>query len=277
MGFGDPRSEDRLVCAASPVLGERPDIELVTHLTRAVYAFRTQDERAAHKALGNAVSTARRLVHGDDVTLGFGERLLLDVAKSEAQLGPVAWAATVARAHGHLAAADVLDQYLRVASSVERDKTLPQILEWDREPPSAFSDLGFDGLGPWVRKAWDVKVEGDEEGLRKTPASGALQPWQWSLLEAQLNPSRAGSLARMRARTPLQRALRDHVRIRLERRSGKSPQPLSLAAMQALASAGLHFEVVPSVLDAVSQALAVKGRDESQSVRGPGSRFRSCR
>lgn len=258
LGFGDPRNEDRLVCTASPILGKRPDIALVTHLTRAVYAFRTQDEGAAHQALGDAVETARLLMHGDDVTVGMGERLLLDLAKSEAQLGPVVWGAIVARAHGHIAAADALDRYVRVASAVERDLGLAEILRTDPEPPSAFSELGFDALGPWVREAWDAKVEGDDKALRSTPAGGAIDSWQGSLIRAQLDRSHAQRLGRMRTGTALRAALRDRVQARIDRGAGKPARPLSLAGLQALADAGLHLELVDAVLVAVSHALLAK-------------------
>ena len=262
LGFGDPRNEDRLVCFATPELGSRPDVKLVSHLMRAVYAFRAGDERAAHLALGQAVTLARRLEFADDVTVGMSERLYGDLAKKEAQLSLVAWAAAVVRARGHISAADALERFIRVASSVERDRTLVSALEDDTSPPSAMEALGFDDAGPWVRATWDARVGSDAAALRRIPGGGdkarALASWQWVLLAAQTDPAHAARLRTLHPTNPLQRVLVERVRARLEARAGKAARPLTLQDVKTLADAGLYFELVPDALDAVAHALANK-------------------
>jgi hypothetical protein len=263
IGFGkSPHNEDRLFCTVVPVLGERPDMRLTTHLTRAVYAFRAGEDPVGHRALEEAVVMARRFRHADDVTVGFGERLTWDLAKKDAYLGQIAWGAAVVRARGYVASADALDEFIRVASSVERDVSLVSVLERDSGAPSAFDQLGFDAAGPWVRASWGAKVDSDAASLRRIPTgegASALKPLHWVLLAAQVDPSPTSvgraRLRTMRPATPLDRVLVERVRARLDARDGRSRKVLSEQDIQVLAEAGLPYELVPVVLEAVAGAL----------------------
>jgi len=264
LGYGASRTEDRLVCLATPELGIRPDVQLVTHATRAVYAFHAGQERAAHEHLARAVRIARRLRFGDDVTVGVGDRILHDIAKKEIERPPIIWASAVARARGHIAAADVLDELVRVASAGERQRELVPVLREDPKPPSELVDLGYGSAGPWIRAAWAAGLDEDAAALRTVPRVGkdasGLEPWQWQLLAAQVEPSLASRLRVGAMRDPLQKVLVRRVRGRLDRRAGRKAGPISLAGAKALADAGLGLELVPEVLYAISHARQKKDR-----------------
>jgi len=262
VGFGGAHHEDRLFCTAFPVLGPRPDLQLATHLTRAAYALRASDDRAAHQALGQAVLIARRFLHGNDVTVGFSDRLTLDAAKEEAPLGQIAWGAAVARARGHVACADVIDQLVRVVDA-KRESPLKTLLQDQPDAPSSLETLGFDAAGPWVRSAWGAKTQEDVRTMRGIPSgsgANALPSWAWVLLAAQVDRG-ATSPGRARLRTlrpagQLERVLVDRVRARMEASEGRTVRPISLDDAKVLAEGGLHFELVSAVLDAVLQARA---------------------
>lgn len=264
-GFSDPRNEDRLVCYASPDLGVRSNVRMQAYLTRAVYAFRAGDRRAASSALVEAVSIARRLRFSDDVTVGLGERVMAELDKKESQLSIVAWASAIARARGHMAAADELDQFIRTASAKERDRTLASVLSEDEQPPSAMEKLGFEALGPWVKKAWGVEGE--------TPlitTSGALEPWQVVLVAAHVDTG-PKSLGRARLRTlrpnkVLEGVIVERARARLARVDGKPARAATLVDVKVLANEHMPMEAVAAALEAVEAEMAKGNEAEARDV-----------
>lgn len=262
VGFGGAHHEDRLFCTAFPVLGPRPDLQLAAHLTRASYALRAGDDRVAHRSLAQASAIARRFIHGNDVNIGFSDRLTLDAAKEEAPLAQIVWGAAIARARGHVACADVIDQFVRVVDA-KRESPLRTLLQDQPDAPSSLDELGFDAAGPWVRAAWGAKTEQDAREVRGVPSgpgASAMPSWAWVLLAAQVDRG-ATSPGRTRLRTlrpagSLERVLVDRVRARVEASEGRTVRPISLADAKVLAGAGLHAELVSAVLDALVQARA---------------------
>ncbi|MBH25521.1 MAG: hypothetical protein CMH57_13945 [Myxococcales bacterium] len=179
---GATGNQDRIVCVGSPLATPRYDRIIHAYLARAMYAFRAGDDKTAHLALLEALTTGRLLIHGSPQSLGVAEASGLTESRQELYLPLVHITALVARTRGHVHTARQLDDLARALAAAQDTPLLEQLPggeedakedDDEEEDEEGLHSLlrGFDefkGLPGLLRATLEAQKPDDLATLKKT-------------------------------------------------------------------------------------------------------------
>ncbi|MEO1268419.1 MAG: hypothetical protein AAFX99_09985, partial [Myxococcota bacterium] len=271
IGWASDRSDnlERMVCIGDPLASPRYDRILQTYLTRAMFAFRANDDRGAHQALLQALSMGRTLIHGSPQSLGLEMGANLDASREGLYLPLLHTTALVARTRGQIHIARQLDDLGRALASAQETPLLEQLPSASSNPKDEDEDtptgqytllLGFEAFEPLPRlvrtmlethKSDDLAVfqktlDTTARGSKLIPSWGTKlavnihQAWLGELDEA----TKVAGKMRPPRREPIAVAAIDGWRLLTQASSTRKPEPPSKVEpiVSTLIKSGLYGE-----------------------------------